>query len=294
MWSAGGLTGRRTASGRRRVGRARKEWLEWVRVDRDLESHPKLIAFAGNNSIPVTQAIGEVVRLWFWVARYAPDGTLDAAAERALIATGVRIQELISAKFLTRGSSGLYVPNWRVRNGYTRRERRRKRENKRALPARNFRANGTVESKTGTATESPTAAPPEIPTQCAAGAAPGDPRDLVRSLAAQKSGAPPPPAERAYVEPIAALTAPHGPQVQREALQLAGRLFNAGVRQTRALEAVIRDWLPRRHRPGFNPYAYYSPGGAGFAFTQQRASVADAESEHEAHKAAERDWLRDP
>jgi len=48
----------------------------WIRSEADLGEHPKLANLARSLDISEEQAIGHLHRLWWWVSRYAQDGTL--------------------------------------------------------------------------------------------------------------------------------------------------------------------------------------------------------------------------
>jgi hypothetical protein len=59
------------------MGRLRKDWLEWVRVDRDLPDHPKIHRLAAKLDCDAVTALGHAVTLWLWGARFCPLGKLD-------------------------------------------------------------------------------------------------------------------------------------------------------------------------------------------------------------------------
>jgi hypothetical protein len=108
--------------------RARKEWLEWFRVDRDLPDHPKIHALAQAAGCSVDEAIGRLIRFWSWVARYAPLGTFTEAEAGAARSRGLGVDDLIASAFIERANSDSWrVRNWQAFNGKAIRERARKR-----------------------------------------------------------------------------------------------------------------------------------------------------------------------
>lgn len=66
------------------MSRARKQWLEWFRVDRDVFEHPKTLQLAAACGWSPELAVGHLMRMWSWVARYAPAGQLGAKEGSAL------------------------------------------------------------------------------------------------------------------------------------------------------------------------------------------------------------------
>jgi hypothetical protein len=58
------------------VAKSRKDWLEWFRVDRDIVDNPKVIALSATGGWDREKSVGRLIRLWCWVARHAPEGTL--------------------------------------------------------------------------------------------------------------------------------------------------------------------------------------------------------------------------
>lgn len=119
--------------------RARKEWLEWFRVDRDLPTHPKILRLAQAAGWSRHEAIGRLVEFWAWVARYAPYGTFTEAEAGAARSLGLPVDDLIASAFIERANSDSWrVRNWYDFNGKAIRERARKRrgdsEEKTSLP----------------------------------------------------------------------------------------------------------------------------------------------------------------
>src|SRR5689334_24758994 len=66
------------------MARARKGWLEWFRVDRDLMDHPKIHTLKNEWAVDRDAAVGRLVRFWSWVARFRPRGDLDSEALRSV------------------------------------------------------------------------------------------------------------------------------------------------------------------------------------------------------------------
>lgn len=143
--------------------RARKEWLEWFRVDRDVVEHTKTYDLAAQGGWSTDKALGRLIRLWAWVAKHAADGKLTRAISLGLdnhmidhehisdhpeslsecccpepqitdeekTRYGSRLAPFVVAGFLDpTDDGGFIVHDWANMNGYSLRERERDRERK--------------------------------------------------------------------------------------------------------------------------------------------------------------------
>ena len=104
------------------MSRARKQWLEWFRVDRDILDHPKTIDLAGRALWHPEVAVGRLIRLWSWVARHAPHGRLTAIDAGALDLLMERAQAERRAETITvvgkrREAEAGYDEDWPMSRG---------------------------------------------------------------------------------------------------------------------------------------------------------------------------------
>lgn len=98
-----------------------KEGMQWFRINSDFEEHPKTQALIDRLGDPSASVY--LTRLWCWVARFYPRGTITVspgAIERALRwqnENGLLVSSLTACGFLDECKNGLAVHGWRERNG---------------------------------------------------------------------------------------------------------------------------------------------------------------------------------
>lgn len=97
-------------------------------------------------------------------------------------------------------------------------------------------------------------------------------------------------AARVHVGEVYAICKHLGKERSSICLAVCERLFKAGIQRTDLLLAVAR-WYVDHVDAIRNPWAYFSPGGEGFAYLETRVNAENAIEEHEAMKRADRTWL---
>jgi hypothetical protein len=95
---------------------------------------------------------------------------------------------------------------------------------------------------------------------------------------------------RIHVGAVYEISKKLGKEGQARTLQITNRLFNAGIRHPAVLNAVARHFVD--HYDGIrNPFAYYSPGAAGFDFIRAKVGAEHAQAEAQILERATKDWL---
>lgn len=119
---------------------------DWIKVFHDLPDHPKLHALADALDVPATVALGHVVTLWLWCARYAPDGQIVARDPRRVVERAARwtgtpgafMEACLEANILDATPDGLTAHGFDEHNAAHRdkaeKDRDRMRELRRATP----------------------------------------------------------------------------------------------------------------------------------------------------------------
>lgn len=133
--------------------RARKEWLEWFRVDRDLPEHPKTLELARASGCSREEAVGRIVCFWAWVARHFPRGLMTESDMQSARDLGLGVDALIGAAFIERSNGdGWRIRNWHDFNGKALRERARKRRGDSSVLPRKPPTNSEPTGRDGTET----------------------------------------------------------------------------------------------------------------------------------------------
>ena len=96
----------------------------WIPVYEELKDHPKLKRLSRALKVSRQEAVGYLVYLWWWVAKYAPDGQLnkydDFEIEDSCDWTGKEgflLGALKEARFIKETEEGLIVNDWHEHTG---------------------------------------------------------------------------------------------------------------------------------------------------------------------------------